>query len=244
MTEHDAMAPLERLLGVQDLDTLISQLEHRRATLAERAALASVTAELSEITARTETSEGQRAELAARQTQLDGEISAAGRRLAAIEERLYAARGAPARDLEAMEKEVQHLRNKRAELEDAELEIMVALDPLEAELASLASAREAANERATALATALAQEEESIDAELERQRAARALEAGGLPADLAKRYEELRRRLGGVGAARLVANRCSGCHLELPSMEVERIRRLPPGSVATCEQCGRLLVPV
>ena len=48
----------------------------------------------------------------------------------------------------------------------------------------------------------------------------------------------------GTGAARLIKNRCDGCHLELSSVEVERIRALPPGEVATCEQCGRILVPV
>ena len=36
---------------------------------------------------------------------------------------------------------------------------------------------------------------------------------------------------------------CDGCHLELSSVEVEQIRALPPGEVATCEQCGRILVP-
>jgi predicted nucleic acid-binding Zn-ribbon protein len=26
-------------------------------------------------------------------------------------------------------------------------------------------------------------------------------------------------------------------------VEVEKIRALPPGEIATCEQCGRILVP-
>jgi predicted nucleic acid-binding Zn-ribbon protein len=47
----------------------------------------------------------------------------------------------------------------------------------------------------------------------------------------------------GTGAARLIGSHCDGCHLELPSMEVERIRALPAGEVATCEQCGRILIP-
>ena len=62
-------------------------------------------------------------------------------------------------------------------------------------------------------------------------------------AALAARYETLRARLKGTGAARLIGTRCDGCHLELSSGEVEKIRALPPGEVATCEQCGRILVP-
>ena len=63
-----------------------------------------------------------------------------------------------------------------------------------------------------------------------------------LPEELAQRYEGLRSRLGGVGAARLVGDRCDGCHLTLPSVEVERIRQLPPDTFATCPQCDRILV--
>ena len=62
------------------------------------------------------------------------------------------------------------------------------------------------------------------------------------PSELAQRYEVLRSRLGGVGAARLVGDRCDGCHLTLSSVEVERIRRLPPEEFATCAQCDRILV--
>jgi predicted nucleic acid-binding Zn-ribbon protein len=53
----------------------------------------------------------------------------------------------------------------------------------------------------------------------------------------------LRTRLKGTGAARLIGHRCDGCHLELSSAEVERIRATTPDSVVTCDQCGRILVP-
>ena len=66
--------------------------------------------------------------------------------------------------------------------------------------------------------------------------------AAGLPADLAERYERLRSHLGGVGAARLVGDRCDGCHLTLPSVEVERIHHLSADTFATCPQCDRILV--
>jgi hypothetical protein len=81
-----------------------------------------------------------------------------------------------------------------------------------------------------------------LDAELATLRMSRGLAADRLPEDLASRYEVIRARSGGVGAARLVGNRCSGCHMELAAMEVERLRRLPPDELVTCEQCGRILV--
>jgi len=44
------------------------------------------------------------------------------------------------------------------------------------------------------------------------------------------------------GAARLVGDRCEGCHLTLPSMELERIHHLSADTFATCPQCDRILV--
>jgi uncharacterized protein len=89
----------------------------------------------------------------------------------------------------------------------------------------------------------VAQQQLEIDAAIASAAGSRAAEAAQLPTALADRYETLRARFKGTGAARLIKNHCDGCHLELSSVEVERIRALPPGEVATCEQCGRILVP-
>ena len=47
----------------------------------------------------------------------------------------------------------------------------------------------------------------------------------------------------GVGVARLVGSTCQGCHLSIPSTEVEQIRSAAGGSVAYCDNCGCILVP-
>jgi predicted nucleic acid-binding Zn-ribbon protein len=81
-----------------------------------------------------------------------------------------------------------------------------------------------------------------IDADIASQGEARLAAAATVPADLLTRYERLRATLAGTGAARLVGGSCSGCHLTLPAMEVDRIRKAPPDEVITCDQCGRILV--
>jgi hypothetical protein len=235
--------PLDVLVEVQDLDTVISQLQHRKAALEERRQLASVEETLAALERRRAAALASRTELATRQSDLETKVAATASRRAGIEQRLYAARGAAARDLQAMNEEIGHLDARREELEDEELEIMVALEPIDAELAALATQRAQLTEHAGALRRALAARDGAIDAELASSVAARTALASSLPEELHRRYEVLRARLGGIGAARLVGNRCSGCHLELPSMEIERIRHLPPGTVVTCEQCGRILVP-
>ena len=234
---------LDALLDLQDLDTAISQLEHRRAALPERRQLARVVAALRGVEDRVSEVEASRAALVERQEALESEIAAATARREVLEKRMYAARGTPARELQAMDEEIHHLRERQGQLEDAELEVMVALEPLDAESAALGAEKTALGTEAGQLRAALAEVETQIEAQLAVQRVARTAAADAVPEDLRDRYESLRARLGGTGAARLVGNRCSGCHLELPSMEVDRVRHLPAGTVVTCEQCGRILVP-
>jgi predicted nucleic acid-binding Zn-ribbon protein len=234
---------LEQLLVVQDLDTLITQLVHRRAALAEKAGLTSLEAELATLAAEEAQLDERRRVLVATQKDLEAQIAVTEQRRTGIEQRMYAARGSSTRDLQAMDEEVRHLQQRQGELEEEELVAMVEQEPLDAALGALADRRRPIEEKAGVLRAEVAQVQGEIVAELDEARAARADAATSLPAALADRYEMLRARLKGTGAARLIGHRCSGCHLELSPVEVERIRAATPDTVVTCDQCGRILVP-
>ena len=235
---------LTHLLTVQDLDTSITQLQHRRVALAEASGLAAVEAELAGLEAERSDAATRRAALAATQKDLEEQIGAINERRTTIEQRLYAATSSSGRDLQAMSDEVRHLTERRAELEELELVAMLDQDRVDAELAALRERMAPLEARAEELRAQVTHDGLEIDAELASAVGSRAAEAALLPGALSDRYEALRARLKGTGAARLIKNRCDGCHLELSSVEVEKIRALPPGEVATCEQCGRILVPV
>ena len=94
----------------------------------------------------------------------------------------------------------------------------------------------------TRLRAVIAEAEVDIDIAIITQTEERSATAQHVPADLLGRYEQLRKKLGGTGAARLVGASCGGCHLALPAMEVDRIRKASPDAVVTCDQCGRILV--
>ena len=232
-----------RLLAVQDLDTLITQLAHRREVLAERAGLTGLEAELEAFAGDRVRLEEQRAVLAATQKDLEAQIAAVNERSRGIEKRMYAARGSSTRDLQAMDEEVRHLNQRRSELEDEELVAMVEQEPIDAALAALAARVAPVEGKVNDLRGEVERGESEIDSELATASAARAAEVAQVPSALAARYEVLRTRLKGTGAARLIGHRCDGCHLELSSAEVERVRATTPESVVTCDQCGRILVP-
>jgi uncharacterized protein len=234
---------LEHLLAVQDLDTSITQLRHRRDVLFESSGLADVERQLRAVQAEQADATARRSELTTTQKGLEEQIAGVTERQGVIEKRMYAATSSSGRDLQAMNEEVRHLSERRGELEELELVAMLEQDPVDAELAALRERAEPLEARATELRRTVAESQVEIDTALADAVGSRATEAALLPSALADRYETLRARLKGTGAARLVGNHCDGCHLELSSAEVEKIRALPPGEVATCEQCGRILVP-
>ena len=234
---------LGHLLAVQDLDTSLTQLHHRRDALAETTGLAALDAQLAALEAERAEAEGRRAALSTTQKDLEAQIAVISERRSAMEQRMYATTSSSGRDLQAMHDEVRHLTERRADLEERELVVMLDQDPVDAEIAAIRTRLEPLQGQAEELRGRVAAETREIDAAIAEAVGTRAAEAAQLPTGLADRYETLRTRLKGTGAARLLKNRCDGCHLELSSVEVEKIRALPPGEVATCEQCGRILVP-
>ncbi len=236
--------PLERLLAVQDLDTELSQTRHRRATLPGRQALDRANEALALVEREIGKVRAERDVLDTRQAELDEQTGALARRREAIEERMRTDRSLAPRDLQAMDQETRHLSARRAELEEVELGVFEEQEVLDASLEPLEFEESERRTEIAQLNVEVAELERTIDEELAALEAERSRQAGQLPDELAKRYEAIRARSGGTGAARLVGNRCGGCHLELPSVELERVRRLPESEVATCDQCGRILVVV
>ena len=235
---------LEQLLVVQDLDTAITQLQHRRAALPDRSGLTGLEVELANFNAGRVALMGRRAELVATQKDLEDQIAVVRERRTGIEQRMYAARGSSTRDLQAMDEEVRHLTQRQNELEELELVAMVDQEPIDAELATLSERSAPVAERATLLRAEVSVGQEEIDEELAQALPARDAAAAELPPAWADRYEKLRARMKGVAVARLIGQRCDGCHQELSNVEVEKIRALPPETVVTCDLCGRILVPV
>jgi predicted nucleic acid-binding Zn-ribbon protein len=234
--------PFDTLLRVQGHDTTIDQLRQRQRTLPERAELEAVHRRLTEASVAGTALKAQVDELASRQGEIEAQIATTAGRRHEIEERMLNGTVTASRELQAMDAEVRHLVERQDQLEELELALVEEEDPLDAALAAneaLVSDLVVESERLqAAVVDAVAVIERSVEEEVGLRGAA----ATGLPADLSDRYEKLRSHLGGVGAARLVGDQCDGCHLTLPSKEVERIRRLPPEEFAMCDQCGRILV--
>ena len=236
------MTVFEALLEVQEHDTTIDQLHHRRTHLPERAELATVMAGGDRLRAQRAEVGVRRDAVLGRQSKLEANITAADERITEIDGRLYSGQVTATRDILAMTAEIESLKSRRSSLEDDVLVAMEEDEPLAAEVAVLDGQLAELEKEADRLRAAIAAAEAEIDAELATMAEERAAGAARVPADLLATYEKLRARLGGIGAARLVGANCAGCHLSLPAQELARIKREPPDALVLCDQCGRILV--
>jgi predicted nucleic acid-binding Zn-ribbon protein len=237
-----ASTELERLLEVQELDTAIDQLRHRRATLPAREQLRAVEGRLADLATALAAVQQQRDGIARRQSELEAELRAAEARVLEIEGKMYSGTISASRELQAMSGEVDSLKRRRSTLEDHILEAMDEREPVEAEIGRLEDAEVEATDEGDARRSEIAAAEAEIAAEEAKELDARAGLVASVPASLLEQYERIRSKAGGIGAARLVGASCSGCHLSLPAVEVDRLKRAKPDEVVLCDQCGRILV--
>ncbi len=234
--------PLETLLAVQDDDSAVDQLRHRRSRLAERATLTELEARLAAINAAAAALDGARRAHEARLAQLASEVDELVGRTTRIDDRLRAGEAASFRDQETMATEMGSLGRRRGELDDEQLVVMEAIEELDGELGRLASERGALAGTIASVRAALGTAEAAIDTEIATIAIHRAEFAAGVPTDLLGEYERLRARLDGVGVARLVNGTCDGCHLAVSAAELDHIRHAAVDEVVHCVQCGRFLV--
>ncbi len=237
------MPALDTLLAVQERDTAIDRLRHRRDTLPERAALAEADARLRELTPLLADARARRDDVAREERRLDDEARALEQRAIETEKRLYSGEISSARELQAMQADIEQLRRHRSSVEDDELALMEQRESLDAEVAAFEAQIAGIEAGVADQRAALAEQEATIDGEIAQESGARGELTRDLPADLLTTYERCRAQARGVGAARLVGRTCQGCHLDIPATEAERIKRAADGTVAFCDNCGCILVP-
>lgn len=236
------MSSLQDLLELQEIDTRLDRLRHRRETLAERSELAEAEAALLAGEQSVEATFAALSELRSAEKAAEDEASTIETKALEAERMLYGGTITAAKELEAYQAELTSLKARQAILEEEALELLEKAEPLEVELAARRLAVDEANATIREVSARLAGAEAEIDSEMNEVASGRAEALEGLAPEVVEQYVLLRRALGGVGAARLEGTRCAGCHLEIPSAQLEEIRRAPDTELVNCPECGRILV--
>lgn len=230
-----------KLLELQAIDTALSQLNHRRATLPELAALVASEGRAAELRQQLVTAQTELADQAAAQRRLENDVDTVRTRAEKDQQRMASA-GVPAKEISGLQHEVVSLTRRQTVLEDELLELMEIRESSEARVAELETLLAQVTAEQSSL-TSVRDEAfaEIADAEA-KYRTERSEFAVTLPADLLALYEKVAHASGGVGAAMLRQRRCEGCRLELAGNELAAVRQASPQDVLRCENCRRILI--
>lgn len=236
-----APADQRRLLELQALDTALDQARTRMQQLRQDPEFRDAQQAVADRQAEAERTATAWAEARAAVAAAEQEVSAVRAHRERNQKRLDAGEGS-ARDLERMMHELSTLAELQDRHEDAELEAMDAAEQAEAADAEarrlLAGAQAAARDRGAAL-KAEATEVSARGNELTTQRAAL---AATLPAGLVARYEKVRARNGGIGAARLVGNHSEASGMPISPADLAQIEQAPADTLVYCPDSGAILV--
>lgn len=231
-----------RLLQLQSIDTAIAQLDHRRRSLPELAAIAE-----RQVVRRRQAEELIAANTAVSDLELDqakaeDDLVPVRQRLQRDQQRVNDGTVSDPKQLNALLDEIEHLKRRIVALEDDELEVMERLEAATGVRDQLVADRAAGEGELRALISARDTQFAELDAELAGQRSQREGLVAELPADLVDLYDKVRAKSGGVGAAALVQRRCAGCQLQVNAADLVRYRHASPDEVLRCEECNRILV--
>lgn len=235
-------AELARTLReVQEFDTKIIELKRDIEGLPDKHRLGELQEEL----------EGARADLTARQSELDeiehrqhkldGELALLSQKIEKEESRMMSGTIMNSKELQGIQAEIFSLRKKRDEMETEDLEEMEAID-------GLRSAVKQARELGEQVTRRLGESKKAYESQLaEEERDVVVLEArrdelkGVLDEDTVAAYEKLLADKDGLAVVEIMQGRsCGGCRIEFSRTQIDRFQH--EEGIFRCEYCRRILV--
>ena len=227
---HAPLSQQRLLIDLQNLDSRLARLSHERTHLPILERIETVVRRLH--TNRRDTAVATGALTAAR---------AEADRAEVLRERL-AAGTASARDLAAIQGEIDQLGRRQADLEDKQIAAMETLESAQSEVDRLAVQEQEIRAAGRELTTERDAEFTRLDEEIEQARDRRRRLAATIDATLLAEYEAARAVTGGIGALALYGRRVEGGTVEISPAEHARIAAAPADAVIHAEENDVILV--
>ncbi len=231
---------LDLLLQLQATDSRIRKLRHQLNDLPEQQQLDAASARVTELEREHDDIRIELDRVGAQQRQLEREVSVLVERRDAERSRLYDGSVANARELKAVEAEVDTTDRRINDHEEQLLTVMEQVEALEEQAAGLDEAAEMTRDRVGELTTERDDAAKGLLVELAELDATRTRQSVQLPDELLERYEQVAARTGGAAVGQLEGNTCTACRIELSRADVGDLLAGPP--LTSCPECRRLLV--
>jgi predicted nucleic acid-binding Zn-ribbon protein len=228
------------LLSLQENDSAIDRLISRRTALESGDALSGVR-EKADSAERGFGELKLRLDVMARdQQRFEHEIDSITQKIGSEEKRLFDGSIANVKELESIQHEVSNLKKRRSDREDELLALLEQKEELDIQAGVAEAGHQELRSKIDETSEAAGFELEQIASELSVRQADRLGIASELDPELLELYDDLRRTKKGVGAAAMVDGVCQGCHEQLSSVQLDKLKR--SSGIKRCEHCRRILV--
>ena len=229
------------LIDLQDIDSRLARLRHERKHLPVLGRIESVIERLKTNKRAAIQADAALSEAKTRVIRSEDEVGQVVRRADVLRERLHSGNSA-ARDLSAIQGEIDQLGQRQSALEEAQIAAMEALDSAREESERLkqeeSDIRVAGRELTAKRDAEFARLDQEIDS-LEKQRADL---AGTVERALLSDYEAVRASTGGLGAVALQGRTVAGGAVEISPQELARIVAAPQDQVIHAEENDVIVV--
>lgn len=230
-----------KVLQLAELDAHVGRITHTARTLPQHKRIEELMKQRQDAIDALVASETRVSDLEAAVRRSEADLVPVRERLSRNQTRIDDGSVTDGKTLRGLIEEVEHLKRRIGDLEDAELELMEQLEAAQSE-------REQAGQRRTEVETQLRDEVaerdkqvQALAAQAKELQAERAAQVGDVPKPLLDLYERLRAATG-AGAAELKQGRCTGCQLQIPVSDLDGYRKSAPNQVLRCVECDRILV--
>jgi predicted nucleic acid-binding Zn-ribbon protein len=225
------------LFGLQEIDL---SRDSRRALIADIDSRLGESEDLIAARELVQTSEAEAEALRREQRGIDADLQDLDAKIQPLEKKLYDGSIRNPKELTDLQKDVEHLKERRRVLDEQDLTLM---DRVDAANQALESARRRLAELeqswkqdvADLRATQERAQREMLQLDTERQRRVAAMDRG-----IVGLYDSLRPKKAGRAVARVERGTCQGCRLSLPTHIAQRARSA--SAIVQCPSCERILV--
>ena len=229
------MQTIKLLTSLQTIDLA---LDADRRTFAENKQAMQPSPELQKQAKRVKETEARLAHWRKERRGRDEKMAELSAKITGLEKQLYGGRIKDVREQVAMQQNVEALKRHLATLEESSLEAMLEQEEAEKNAAEAQETFAAMKQAWLDRKAALEKEQQTLVEHARGLKAKREQVVSALPESEVKRYEALRKKLGGLAVVKLQGRSCGGCGASLPTAVVQKVHE---GQMVKCPICGRLI---
>lgn len=229
---------IKELLDLQKIDSQIDKIKNELDSLPVRKEIAWLLDQLNKDKNNFKTLEAELKNLELAQDKAEGELSLLEEKIAKESEKMYSGKVTNPKELAGIQTELKQLSEKKEMMENVVLEKMEKTAGVSKDKIDLEDRISKTDKELNILEDKHENESANIDKKIKELEISRNSQAEKIDKDLLEEYEDLREKSQGIAIAELTDGVCQACHVELPAVEVDKMR---PEEKNYCPFCGRML---